>query len=188
MVEDALIFGNGRDYPGILIVPSKSGLSDSTEGYLDALWPHLEKLNQGSPPHARIGRTMMTLVGSDEAPLQKSSKGTILRKQAEERFRDVIEDIFSGVGDPDADTNGQVTDEVSDANVPEATTQIIASVMGRKKIQPDEDLFHAGVDSMACITIRSMLQQVSKASSRWIACGMLTISRQSSHRRRGSYP
>ena len=64
-------------------------LEDNT--LIDEIWLSMDKLNRQSQSHARILRNMLVPMQFREHPLEKSSKGTILRGRAEDRYRSEIE-------------------------------------------------------------------------------------------------
>ena len=155
-LDDALVFGNGQQYPGSLLFrsPSSSDLSD--EVLLDKIWPEVEKLNMEGQGHTKISRSMLTVMAVDTAGLEKSSKGTIMRKQAEERFSRVIEEAYEG-----GDVGNIEASEIPDDKLPVTILDIIKTVQGSTEVIPeDADLFACGVDSVACMQIRAQLQKL----------------------------
>lgn len=160
-IKDCLIFGNGRHCPGALVLRDRgsSGLSD--DEYLERVWPGVQKLNAEGQSHTRIPRSMIVVVSSGAEPLEKSSKGAILRRQAEERYKALIEKAYQS--DPrDNRDSGREGPNVPDHDVPMAVLDIVKSMTGSKELIPaEEDLFAAGVDSVACMQIRALLQSVS---------------------------
>ncbi|KAI0479348.1 hypothetical protein GGR56DRAFT_690686 [Xylariaceae sp. FL0804] len=151
MIRDVLIFGSGRDYPGALIFKAKADSSDAE--VLDAVWPEVQAMNAGSSAHARLVKPMLVVlnVADQSEPLPKSSKGTILRKQAEARYADAIEQAYSG-----ADGSLGAKQDVPDNELLEAVSQVFTDVLGRD-INTKEDLYAQSVDSMSCIHVRRML-------------------------------
>lgn len=161
-IKDCLIFGNGRHCPGALVFRT-SGLSGLTDDeFVETVWPWTQKLNAEGQSHTRISRSMIVPVSSEAEPLEKSSKGTVLRRQAEERYEALIEKAYQS--EPrDTGDSGQEGPHVPDHDVPMAVLDIVKSVTGSKDVIPaDEDLFAAGVDSVACMQIRALLQSVSQ--------------------------
>ena len=155
-LDDALVFGNGQQYPGALLFrsPSSSDLSD--EVLLEKIWPEVEELNMEGQGHTKIPRSMLTVMSVDTAGLEKSSKGTVMRKQAEERFSRVIEEAYLG-GDVACLEAAEIPEEKLIATI----LDIIKAVQGSTEaIQEDADLFACGVDSVACMQIRAQLQKL----------------------------
>ncbi|KAF5551634.1 nonribosomal peptide synthetase [Fusarium mexicanum] len=149
VLQDVLIFGGGRDYAGALLFPSSSDIS-ADEG-IDSVWPHIDKLNADSQTHTRINKTMLIVVPIKEGqkPLEKSSKGTILRRQAEEKYSDEIEGAYS---------NTSSSAKIPQEGLQKAVQDCFEKVLGRQ-VEPDQDLYRQGVDSISCIQIRKMLEQ-----------------------------
>lgn len=131
VLQDVLVFGAGRDYAGILLFPRSK---DQVEDVIEQVWPALETINRESQRHARISRAMMVVVPWEgEAPLEKSSKGTILRRQAEERYAEAIESSYSVVS----------CSVAAEGDLGVKVEACFAQVLGRK-IDPNERHLPAG--------------------------------------------
>lgn len=161
LISDALIFGNGKPYPGVMLFRAAEAARLTDEELTAALAPFIEKLNKDSQSHARIPRNMLiTMPYTEESGLEKSSKGTVLRSNAEKRYADQIAAAYDQIL-PMKQT------EVPDAEVPAAIRKIITSVLGNDSIHDpkseqltdDTDLFAYGVDSVAGMQIRQALCQ-----------------------------
>ncbi|RFN48904.1 linear gramicidin synthase subunit d [Fusarium flagelliforme] len=149
LLQDVLIFGGGREYSGALLFPSSNEVSE--QEVIDAVWPHIDKMNNESQSHARITKAMLVVVPvkEGEKALEKSSKGTILRRQAEERYEKEIEGAYA---------RGSSSKEVSDDELSQTVRYCFHQVLGRD-VEPDQDLYRQGVDSIACIQIRKLLER-----------------------------
>ncbi|CVK95863.1 related to nonribosomal peptide synthetase MxcG [Fusarium mangiferae] len=154
LLQDVLIFGSGRDYAGALLFPSSSDIS--ADELIDSVWPHIDKLNADSQTHTRINKTMLVVVPVKEGqkPLEKSSKGTILRRQAEEKYSGEIEGAYS---------NTSSSTKVPQEGLQKAVQDCFEKVLGRQ-VEPDQDLYRQGVDSISCIQIRKLLEQTCLSS------------------------
>lgn len=156
-VRDCLIFGKGRQCPGALLFREVNSPGMGDVEYLDQVWPLVQKLNEEGQNHTRIPRSMMFAMPTSEPPLEKSSKGTVLRRQAEERYESIIEMAYQN-------QRTQNRSSVPDHDLPLAVLEIIKTVVEPKDVIPDDgDLFAHGVDSVACMQIRASLQSVSEA-------------------------
>lgn len=163
LLSDVLIFGNGQQYPGALLFRSSSFQEMSDEQLLESVWPSIEKLNAESQSHARLSKLVLVVMSRFAPALEKSSKGTILRSVAENKFRAEIDKAYeSSLG---RDTSGQreeVESTISDHEIPITVLEIIKNVTNTKDpIPEDTDLFSFGVDSVACMQIKALLQSVS---------------------------
>ncbi|GKU06243.1 linear gramicidin synthase subunit d [Fusarium langsethiae] len=150
LLQDVLIFGGGRDYAGALLFPAGNV---SSEEVVDSVWPQIERMNSESQSHARITKAMLVVVPvkDGEKALEKSSKGTILRRQAEERYADEIEQAYDH-------RRSSASKTISDDELAQTVRYCFHHVLGRD-VDPDQDLFKQGVDSIACIQIRKLIEQ-----------------------------
>ena len=170
LLADVLVFGNGQQYPGALLFRSLKSLDLPKGTLLDEVWPHIERLNSEGQAHTRLSRPMLVVMPAKAARLEKSSKGTILRGQAEKTFARQISDAYENADRP---TNGDETHEdlqpfVEDVDIPSTVLSIVKSVLNTNAEVPvDMDLFSYGVDSVACMQIRALLQKV-KVTHNWI--------------------
>ncbi|KAH6660833.1 hypothetical protein BKA67DRAFT_508664 [Truncatella angustata] len=150
-LEDMFVFGTGKDFAGALLFPKDERLSDKK--LLEAAWPVIEQANTNSQSHARLARSTLVVVskkGGDPA-LEKSSKGTVMRRQAEERYADLIESVYNPSGDETLIQEHLKYDELQCIII-----EKFAQVLDRE-INPAEDLFRQGVDSIACIQVRKLI-------------------------------
>ncbi|KAI4642096.1 putative NRPS-like protein biosynthetic cluster [Alternaria ventricosa] len=153
-LDDVLIFGNNRPFPGALLLRSKQSSNMSDQELLGAVRIQVEKLNSESQDHARISFDMLVPLPHQDQPLEKSSKGTIIRRAAEARFEDAINSAY---GSQDSDSSL----EVSDDDVPQHLIGLIQSMTGQTaELNKDIDLFSYGVDSIACMQLRTRLRRL----------------------------
>lgn len=156
VLEDVMIFGTGREVPGMLLIPRWDPSYVSDEQLVDDVWPTIDKMNSETQSHARVGRDGIVVVRSkdDEAlALPKSSKGTILRGQAERMFADDIEKAY---GDRTPVVRQPV--DIPDSMVMEELIMLFDDVLGRH-LSPTVDLFAQDVDSIACSQLRKRISQ-----------------------------
>jgi thioester reductase-like protein len=157
LVLDAFIFGDGESYPGALIFARK-GPDSSPENLLDQIWPTVNEVNRNNPSHARLSKGTIRVVYQESEgvpPLEKSSKGTILRGIAHERYHDQIRKMYEGQT-LRSDMEYSIR---SNSDVIVAITRIIETTTG-KPLAHDEDFFEQGVDSIDCIQIRKEIQNL----------------------------
>ncbi|MCJ1392520.1 hypothetical protein MMC18_005388 [Xylographa bjoerkii] len=160
LVKDVLIFGNGRQYPGALLFRSESSADLADGDLLEQLWPTIERLNGDGQGHTRLSRSMVVAMPADAPGLEKSSKGTILRGQAEKRLQIHIDNAYdSAVSDGLADGSDEAN-LMSDGEVSSFVLQIVMKAANKEdNILAEVDLFSQGVDSVACMQIRAVLQK-----------------------------
>ncbi len=154
LVVDAMVFGNQKPYPGVLLFRSEEAASLSDDELIQHMAPLVEKACSRGQSHARIPRSMLVPMPYSKQPLDKSNKGTILRGKAEERYS---ERISSAYGKDDYQPNGQCSDEEL---LDVIKGIVVRPLAAQKDIDVDVDLFNAGVDSVASIQIRNNLQKL----------------------------
>lgn len=149
-----LIFGNGRPFPGALLLRSEKSSELSDEVILLAIKPIVEKLNRESQDHARIPAHMLVPLPHQTQPLEKSSKGTIIRRAADARFERVINGAYESL---DLNEAGEVPDE----ELAKFLTGLVHTMTSQSgQLTDDMDLFAYGVDSIACMQLRGHLKQL----------------------------
>ena len=159
LLSDVVVFGNDRPFPGALLFPSTATRSWTAEQLTEKIWPEVIQINNQGQAHTRISAAMLLVMDSNVPSLEKSSKGTILRSQAEKRFASEIDGMYEIDGIIE-ESEGRWMSSVSDHEMPKAVSSIIKMITGRTVDIPDDaDLFSQGVDSVACIQIRATLQK-----------------------------
>ena len=152
LVADVLVFGNERPYPGALIFRSPVAAEMTKEDILNALWPSIERFNAESQAHTRLSRSMLMIMPKEIPVLPKSSKGTIMRGQADRTYARDIDRAYSGR--PQSPSEPVVSDE----DVTITILNIIKDVVHTQEaISENTDLFSFGVDSVASVKIRSLI-------------------------------
>ncbi len=158
LLSDVLIFGRGKQYPGALLFRSKYSADVPGEQLLNEIWPLIQRLNTEGQGHTRLSRSMLSIMPSEAPGLDKSSKGTVLRGEAEKRYQVEIDNAYQRGLD---DTKGTGYGQVHDREVPLAICEMVKEFLDSvEKISEDADLFTLGVDSVACMEIRALLQRV----------------------------
>ncbi|KAL8703656.1 MAG: hypothetical protein Q9201_003168 [Fulgogasparrea decipioides] len=159
LLSDALIFGNGMQCPGALLFRSESAKKMNTARLLDEIWPVVERLNKEGQAHTRLSRAMLVAMDPEAPGLEKSSKGTVMRAQAEKRYKKEIREAYEHKKMQVIDHQGGPKEVVTDHEVPSIVLEIIKETIGTNdRIPEDADLFSYGVDSVACMAIRAKLQ------------------------------
>ncbi|KAK2606703.1 hypothetical protein N8I77_005434 [Diaporthe amygdali] len=156
LLSDVMIFGTGREAPGVLLFPKSGTSSVSDDQIIEKVWQTVEQMNEETQSHARLARGSMIVVKRErgEIPqLPKSSKGTILRGQAEQMFAQDIERADDHV----PELNGK-RKRIPDSKVMDELGHLFDNVLGRH-IDPKSDLFAQGVDSLACSQLRKSISK-----------------------------
>lgn len=157
LVQDCLVFGVGRAFPGLLIIPSQHA---ADKGYsagelLDLLWPTIEDANQRAEHFGRVSREMVQIMpAGTEYP--RTDKGTVIRAASYEHFKDVIEDVYQRFENPgNADRLALDVQELEEYLL-KLLTERIGLAAG---LSAETDFFAAGMDSLQAITARAYLMR-----------------------------
>ncbi|KAL8814210.1 MAG: hypothetical protein Q9223_006548, partial [Gallowayella weberi] len=158
-LSDVLIFGNGMQSAGALLFRSeKSQMMDASQ-VLHETWPAIDQLNKEGQAHTRLSRSMLIVMDSQAPGLEKSSKGTILRAQAEKTYEKEIRSAYEQSEIQASTTEKPESPKVPEHEIPTTVLETIKTVLGTNDSIPEEaDLFCYGVDSVACMAIRAKLQ------------------------------
>lgn len=92
-VSAALVVGQGRSMPALLIQPRAKESSVECDIGVDEVWPTIEAANASMPLVGRISRTMVRLAGPHKH-FVRAGKGTVIRKLTEAAFVDEIEELY----------------------------------------------------------------------------------------------
>ena len=124
----------------------------SEEELVEAIWPSVARLNQEVQEHSRLLRNMLVVVPQQTEALEKSSKGTIIRKAAKERFNNYIDASYDF-----EDSN--IGTSVEDGDVLQYLLGLVQTIVPKAgSLTEDLDLFSYGVDSIACMQLRKRLR------------------------------
>lgn len=150
LVQECCIFGIGRAFPGICIIPSVNAKTMSKEQLLEKLWPALETANGKAESFSQISREMVEIMdyGVD---YPQTDKGTLIRAAFYKKFEQVIEDVYRRF--ERHDSGNALT-----LSVEELEKYLLNIFRSRNKdVDVDSDLFDAGVDSLQALAVRSRL-------------------------------
>ncbi|KAF5024861.1 hypothetical protein F66182_3100 [Fusarium sp. NRRL 66182] len=155
MVKEAIVFGDGRTYPGILIVKADRVADMSDEEFLDAIWPSVEDANSRAESFSRIPRELVIPVPA-EATYPKTDKGTFIRVPTYRQFEKEIEaayNLYEGQGDQ----QGSLT--IEGQELEEYLLEQMKSKCGVELASSEADFFASGVDSLQCIQMWSQIKR-----------------------------
>lgn len=153
-VTEAVVFGAGRPYLGVLVVPAASLATRSHEDILDIIWKEvIDKANEDVDSFARISKGMIRLLPVD-CSYPRTDKGSIIRQAFYKTFKAEIDETYDN---QDAGTSDslQILDlaELRDL-VRRLLTEFLSSTAD---IGDDTDFFLLGLDSLQALQIRSQI-------------------------------
>ena len=162
LLSDVLVFGDGHHFPGALLFRSAASADLPAEKLREEIWSLVERSNADGQPHTRISKSMLMIMPKEISGPDKSSKGTILRGEAGTKYHIQIHDAYESIS---SSTGGEVSKRgrllVPDEEIPAIVMDVIKSVGGNVgELAEDRDLYSLGVDSVACMQIRTSLSKV----------------------------
>jgi acyl-CoA synthetase (AMP-forming)/AMP-acid ligase II/UDP-glucose 4-epimerase len=154
LVKEAVVFGDGKTLPGILIVKADSASELSDVDFLEQIWPAVEDANSRAESFSRIPKELVVVLPADVS-YAKTDKGTFIRAQVYLRFKDLIEAAyarFEGGGD---DT-GTIA-----LPLPELETYLLQKFRESLSIElsATDDFFALGIDSLQCMKMWSLMKK-----------------------------
>ena len=98
-IKAALVIGNGKPHPILLIEPSEKFTKLEHQSQAQKLVRHvvlpiLDEVNQTYPPYGRIDREMILVIPSGES-MPTNTKGYISRKLTTERYEAMVTPLFA---------------------------------------------------------------------------------------------
>ena len=158
MVQEAVVVGEGRPYPALLVFLSSSTAGQSPRELEPHIWDTVQQINKKGVSHAQIGREMIRIFDEgDVARPEKSSKGTIKRSSIATTFREEIDGLYSPSS---GDTTTGSLEEKDLSDVLDTVKETVENALPERNISVDAMLFEIGVDSIACVQIRNSLQRL----------------------------
>ena len=158
LVKDALVFGVGKEIPGLLVIPS-----DDTKGFeksqlVEKIWPDVEAANEDAEKFSQISKEMIGVLDFNVS-YPSTDKGTMIRQACYRQFAELIETIYlnfeAGTSSPDG--GGKVT--LSVAQLEDFLLHMFRQEVGVKDLEIDSDFFDAGVDSLQAVKARGIIKR-----------------------------
>jgi hypothetical protein len=157
IIQDVLIFGNDKQFPGVLVFPSKKEAASDPEDFVTKVWEFLQPMNEQGQQHTKISKNMVVVMDPPDPPLQKSSKGTMMRGVVEKRFGGYIEGAYGN----ESESNSKES-LLPEADLEKEVQGIVDGVVSRDvKLDPSADFYLSGIDSVKATRIRALIQMAS---------------------------
>jgi hypothetical protein len=155
LVKEAVVFGDGKTVPGILIVRSDAASQLSDAEFLQDIWPAIEDANSRTESFSRIPRELIVVLPSDIA-YAKTDKGTFIRAKVYADFKPHIDAAYAAF-DSDTYNEGSLALPVS-----ELETYLLARFrdhLGVVLPSAQTDFFAYGIDSLQCLNMWSLTKK-----------------------------
>ncbi|ODN75184.1 hypothetical protein, variant [Cryptococcus amylolentus CBS 6039] len=167
LIQECIVFGDGKPQVGALILPSEQGaeLSKDPKAFLDAVWPVIEQANAVAPTHSRILPEMVEILPyGTEIPV--ATKMSIIRPACYRKFANLIDSIYERFERGSGEPKKNITTK---PDLESFLTSIILSTISDNKTQApgkedvkaelgvDTDLFSFGIDSLQATRIKNAI-------------------------------
>lgn len=151
LVKEAVVFGAGKSIPGLLVFRSEAAKYMSDEGFIDAIWPTVQKANAHAESFSQISKeTIIPLPAGIDFP--RTDKDSIKRVQIYRTFSDQIEDMYMRLEGHETGTQRLDLHQME-----KYLMQTFEQRLGLKLPSVDDDFFAAGIDSLQAIQIRGLI-------------------------------
>ncbi|TGO63777.1 hypothetical protein BOTNAR_0096g00130 [Botryotinia narcissicola] len=154
LVREACVFGVGRAFPGLIVVPSEKATSIGKKELLEKLWPVVVAANSRVEKFSQISKEMVHIlnVGVD---YPCTDKGTMIRPAFYKKFEDLIDSMYQSFEKPVDSLKGTL--QLGREQLEDFLLGVFAERVGIQHLERDTDFFEAGVDSLQAIAVRGII-------------------------------
>jgi len=154
-VAEAVVFGSGRPYLGILVIPA-AGLAHLTaDEAREVVWPVVQRAQKSSEAYARISREMVRVLPAD-TPCPRTDKGSVIRAACYKAFAAEIDAAYDA-----ADASSGEVKAMAEGELKRFLRDALCAVMGNgsvsEEVGDDTDFFALGLDSLQALQLRSRI-------------------------------
>ncbi|KAI9651248.1 hypothetical protein NHQ30_001286 [Ciborinia camelliae] len=163
LVREACVFGVGRAFPGLIIVPSEKATGLSKETLLEKLWPVVAAANSRVEGFSQISKEMVEILDVGvEYPC--TDKGTMIRPAFYKKFEDLIDSMYQRFETPLEVSNGAL--QLNREQLEDFLLATFKERIGIQRLDRNTDFFEAGVDSLQAIAVRGIILRELDLASR----------------------
>ncbi|PYI36626.1 NRPS-like enzyme [Aspergillus indologenus CBS 114.80] len=155
-VHRALLIGQRRFQTCLLIEPDfdKVATPVDEKGLISMIWPVVQAANKTVPDYGQIAKTMIRL-SSREKPFRLTAKGTTQRHAVNKDYAEEIEEIYAA---QDRELAMDLPSAITPDTVCGYLQNVICKLTGRQSINPSDDLYSRGLDSLQAIQLSKILK------------------------------
>ncbi|KAF3024208.1 putative secondary metabolism biosynthetic enzyme [Neopestalotiopsis sp. 37M] len=150
-VRDAIVFGEGKECPGMLVIPADNAAGLSNEEFFDKVWPVVEEANSRAETYSRISRELVVIMPTDTI-FPQTDKNTFIRLATYKKFASEIEQAYANFEPAQGGSLKLSGEELENFLILNLKIKLGATV------EAEDDLFAAGVDSLMCIQLRNIIR------------------------------
>ncbi|KAI0471149.1 hypothetical protein F4859DRAFT_505065 [Xylaria cf. heliscus] len=151
-VKEAVVFGEGKSYPGALIFRADAAAHMSDEEFLEAVWPAVEEANSRAETFSRIPKELVVVLPANTT-FPQTDKGTFIRVPTYRQFEQEIESAYERFENEKGGTLSLSGQQLED---------FLLSKLGDRhgvELSAEDDFFASGVDSLQCIQMWNLIKR-----------------------------
>ncbi|KAI0531865.1 hypothetical protein GGR58DRAFT_492106 [Xylaria digitata] len=151
-VKEAVVFGEGRSYPGALIFRADAVAHMPDEEFIEAVWPAVEAASSRAETFSRIPKELVVVLPADTT-FPKTDKGTFIRVPTYRQFEREIELAYEKFENEKGGTLSLSGQELEDF--------LLRGLKDRlgMELSADDEFFALGVDSLQCIQMWNLIKK-----------------------------
>ncbi|KAI1128311.1 hypothetical protein F5Y10DRAFT_240709 [Nemania abortiva] len=151
-VKEAVVFGEGKSYPGALVFRADAAAHMSDEEFLEAVWPAVEAANSRAETFSRIPKELVVVLPADTA-YPRTDKGTFIRVPTYRQFEREIESAYEKF---ENEKGGTLS--ISGLELEDFLLRGMKDRLG-VELSVEDEFFAAGVDSLQCIQMWNLIKK-----------------------------
>jgi thioester reductase-like protein len=156
-VREALVFGIGRAFPGMLIVPSDKAIGMNKSEIFEKAWSNIELANTKAEGFSQIQKEMVEVL-EPCADYPATDKGTMIRLASYRTFGDVIDSVYDRFESAAVTESGNKL-SLGFSELKTYLLRLFSNELHLGGLEENTDFFDAGVDSLQAIKARSFLKR-----------------------------
>ncbi|CAE6355575.1 unnamed protein product [Rhizoctonia solani] len=159
-VQSVVMFGREQNQTGLLVElrDQPVSLDGDYENIIDQIWPFIELANNNASTHSRIAREAI-LFATPSRPLPRTPKGNVARAATLKLYADDITRMYRQLGQSSSlKLLGAPGSWEGKVEVELWLARCVAHLLGRQ-LDPGDDLFQQGLDSLTTTLLSGVLKQ-----------------------------
>lgn len=165
-VRSALVAGHGKFQASLLVEPNDPERV-SAGGFVDEIWPTVQKANQQCATQGSIAKELILVTASGK-PMLRASKGTVQRKATIQLYSTELDVLYIADNSLNLDERfGQL--ELDDhKQLVAVLTTLISKQLNVDQLEEHQDLFQIGLDSLQVLSLTKQINSLLRKSGKSI--------------------
>ena len=153
VVKEAVVFGNGKFVPGLLVFRDDNATTLSNEDYISQIWPAVQDANSRAESFAQISKeAIISIPACISYP--RTDKGTIIRNQLYSQFAEQIEGMYADFENCQEGHLKMTVQSLTDWII-----KTVGDYFGIYLEDGDADFFAAGLNSSRAFTFSGLIRK-----------------------------